>query len=115
MKCLLRRSTFADLAIPRLTAKDNVDRLFGTQMPTFKETCATLQPRPWAEDGLDALLDALTAAPGSPFQKAVVFCDNAGADIILGELLRAHQRERCTRLRAAEEVLDLSTLSCCDF
>jgi len=67
-----------------LGAVSSSDIYTSGQMPTFKETCATLQPRPWAEDGLDALLDALTAAPGSPFQKAVVFCDNAGADIILG-------------------------------
>jgi len=40
-------------------------------------------PRPWAVDDLEAALDALTRP--QPYEHAVIFVDNAGSDLVLGE------------------------------
>lgn len=41
-----------------------------------------LLPRPWGLDGFDALQARLEAGP--PHRRALLFCDNSGADIVLG-------------------------------
>jgi len=57
--------------------------LFDGDRPDFRDTRGKLKPRPWLDDGLDALLDRLT---GPPHRHAVLFVDNAGPDITLGML-----------------------------
>jgi type II pantothenate kinase len=47
----------------------------------FRETRENLVPRPWAVDDLDALVDRLCT---HSYAKAVLFVDNAGADVVLG-------------------------------
>ncbi|WIA22822.1 hypothetical protein OEZ86_009772 [Tetradesmus obliquus] len=42
-----------------------------------------LLPRPWVVDDLDAVLDRFRA---QPYRKALLFVDNAGADVLLGML-----------------------------
>lgn len=49
----------------------------------FAETRDKLLPRPWAVDDLDALLQHWKAA--QPYHKALLFVDNAGSDVVLGE------------------------------
>lgn len=49
---------------------------------SFHDTLDRLLPRPWVVDCLDALLDRLTS---HTYRKAVLFVDNSGADVILGE------------------------------
>ncbi len=58
----------------------------------FHKTRQQLQPRPWAVDNFDNFHSKITQP--NPYNKAVLFVDNAGADIVLGmipltrELLR---------------------------
>ena len=42
--------------------------------------------RPWAIDDYDALRQRFNGARADPYRKALLFCDNSGADIILGML-----------------------------
>ena len=48
---------------------------------SFRETRDSLVSRPWAVDDLDGALQYF--GNGAP-RKAVMFCDNAGSDVILG-------------------------------
>ncbi len=48
----------------------------------FESTRANLLPRPWAVDDLDKLLEAWE---GRRYRRAVLFVDNAGSDVVLGE------------------------------
>lgn len=50
----------------------------------FLQTVENTKPRPWLVDDYDTLGPLLHAAPPTPWAKAVVFVDNAGADFILG-------------------------------
>jgi len=50
----------------------------------FLQTVEDTKPRPWLVDDYDALSELLHGAPPTPWAKAVVFVDNAGADFILG-------------------------------
>lgn len=54
-------------------------------MPKFQDTRDTLADRPWCVDDLDAALDRI-CSENNPIKKAVIFCDNAGSDVILGIL-----------------------------
>ena len=49
---------------------------------SFEKTRETLLPRTWAIDNLDTIIDRLTS---HRYRKAVLFVDNAGSDVILGE------------------------------
>lgn len=78
--------------------------------------CATrdqrLLERPWAVDDLDALLGALAPAEGGPppspppYDKAVLFADNAGSDVLLGLLPFARE---LVRLGVRDVVLAANT------
>lgn len=48
---------------------------------SFTETRATLLDRPWAVDNLDAVLARFSQRQ---YEKAILFCDNAGSDVVLG-------------------------------
>lgn len=48
---------------------------------SFTETRATLLDRPWAVDNLDAVLARFSQRQ---YVKAILFCDNAGSDVVLG-------------------------------
>lgn len=50
---------------------------------SYKESVTQLLPRPWVVDDLDAFKAKWLR---KPWQKAVIFVDNAGADVILGIL-----------------------------
>ena len=52
----------------------------------FKEAKSSLLERPWAVDGLDALLARFSDASKGPHAKAMIFVDNAGSDVMLGML-----------------------------
>jgi len=56
----------------------------GTILGIYKEACARLKERPWRVDSFDALQDRFEARPWLPYQRAVVFVDNSGADVVLG-------------------------------
>ncbi len=57
---------------------------------SFRETRDSLVARPWAVDDLGAALQYFQeAAP----RKAVMFCDNAGSDVILGAVIEAKRQE----------------------
>jgi hypothetical protein len=59
----------------------------------FKKSFQDLLPRPWAIDHFDDLKQAWLS--GSPaYNKAVVFVDNSGADIILGVIPLAREMIR---------------------
>lgn len=49
----------------------------------FHQVRSRLRPRPWVIDDVDVLLDKLR--PGS-YGKMIVFVDNSGSDVILGQL-----------------------------
>ncbi|PRW56218.1 hypothetical protein C2E21_5015 [Chlorella sorokiniana] len=55
---------------------------------SFHDTRDKLVPRPWVIDDLDALLDRLCS---HKYTKAVLFVDNAGADVLLGMLPLARE------------------------
>ena len=66
----------------------------------FESAKQRLKPRPWLLDDVDTLVDALGQSQSSPrYDKAILFVDNAGADVLLGmvplarALLRAGVRE----------------------
>ena len=65
----------------------NLHRTLHTQA-AFAATRAGLVERPWAVDDLDAVLDRWE---GRPYKKAVIFVDNAGSDVVLGETHRLVQ------------------------
>ncbi len=50
----------------------------------FHAALSGLKPRPWFADDLDRVGAALGAA--TPYRKAIIFADNAGADAVLGIL-----------------------------
>ncbi len=50
----------------------------------FLAAVENTRPRPWAVDDYDALGELLVTSPPTPWEKAVVFVDNAGSDFILG-------------------------------
>jgi hypothetical protein len=54
------------------------------EQAAFESTRAGLLPRPWAVDDLDRLLDIWER---KRYHKALIFVDNAGSDIVLGEAL----------------------------
>lgn len=76
------RGTFAG-NIFDMGAAASADRYESGEL-SFTATREGLLPRPWAVDDFDAALDAL-AAP-RPFARALLFCDNAGPDVLLGML-----------------------------
>ena len=55
----------------------------GGKSVDFHDVRHRLKPRPWRCDDLDAWLDRLE---GEPHERALVFIDNAGPDIVLGML-----------------------------
>jgi type II pantothenate kinase len=59
---------------------------YASEKVDFEAVAEQIKPRPWLIDNLDALLEVLPLAPNaaSPWAKAVVFVDNAGADLVLG-------------------------------
>ncbi len=50
----------------------------------FLDTVEKTKPRPWLVDDFDRLSEDLPDGPPSQWSKAVVFCDNAGSDFVLG-------------------------------
>ena len=59
----------------------HIERAFLYQQVSFVETRATLLARPWAVDDLDAVLARFSQ---QQYKKAILFCDNAGSDVVLG-------------------------------
>ncbi len=64
-------------------ANDSISCIFVQDGISFHKTRDNLLPRPWCVDHLDALLDRLAS---KRYRRAVLFVDNSGADIILGDL-----------------------------
>jgi type II pantothenate kinase len=58
-------------------------KMFRAGALDFRSTRAKLQSRPWVIDGFDALAERWA---GPAHRKAVLFCDNSGADFVLGML-----------------------------
>ena len=79
-----------DLGAPKLVEKYEAGMSAGEM---FRDARRDLRGRPWAVDKLDALSERF-AVGRPPHARAVVFCDNAGSDVVLGmvpfmrELLR---------------------------
>lgn len=65
-----------------LGAKSTTDR-FESDGFDFRRTRREIDPRPWVVDDFDALASRWN---GGGYRKAVVFVDNAGADVVLGML-----------------------------
>ena len=57
----------------------------GTILEIYRKARSTVN-RPWAIDDYDALRQRFNGARADPYRKALLFCDNSGADIILGML-----------------------------
>lgn len=75
----------------------------------FKESRDSLKPRPWAVDTLDELLARFADRQQGPHRKALLLCDNAGSDVVLGMLPLARELlQRGTQVRIA--VVDVLTL-----
>lgn len=70
-----------------LGAADTANMFDSGQM-SFSKTKTALLPRPWLVDHLDAFLQSIHL---SPCTKAVMFVDNAGADVVLGMLPLARE------------------------
>lgn len=62
---------------------------FASGGTAFGATRASLVPRPWAVDDMDALLAYFRA--GGRYKKAMLFLDNAGPDAVLGMLPLARE------------------------
>jgi uncharacterized protein with ATP-grasp and redox domains len=61
---------------------DGADRFLDTS-PAFEDLVKIVPARPWLVDGFDDAMDSMRQH--SP-RRALLFCDNAGADIVLGLL-----------------------------
>ena len=68
-------------------AKRVADRYASGERPTFAADLGSLKPRPWG-------LDELDAARHAGVRRAVLFVDNAGADVVLGMLPLARELAR---------------------
>ncbi|CAL8073676.1 unnamed protein product [Calicophoron daubneyi] len=56
-------------------------------VPELKAALNKVQTRPWLIDGYDKWLEAISSdLPGPHYRCVLVFCDNSGADILLGVL-----------------------------
>ena len=66
---------------------------YAQEQVDFEAVLRQVKPRPWLVDDFDALADLLPLAGGdpSPWSKAILFVDNAGADFVLGVLPLARQ------------------------
>lgn len=58
----------------------------------FHAFLTKLKPRPWLIDHADTFITRLTG--GTPYRKAMIFVDNAGADIVLGVIPFARELAR---------------------
>ncbi|CAH8575992.1 unnamed protein product [Schistosoma turkestanicum] len=63
--------------------KEAPQNKFGTV--NFHVILNKVQPRPWLVDDYDKWIDRIQLS-GSPYRCILIFCDNSGADIILGVL-----------------------------
>jgi damage-control phosphatase, subfamily II, stand-alone protein len=66
---------------------------FAKQEMVFEQVMKQVKPRPWVVDDFDKLKAILPAKGGdpSPWAKAVIFLDNAGADFVLGVMPLARE------------------------
>eukprot|EP00892_Ulva_mutabilis_P004953 jgi/Ulvmu1/282/UM001_0286.1 len=71
-----------DLGAPKLVEKYEAGVSAGEM---FRDARRDLLARPWAVDKLDAVSERF-AEGKAPHARAVVFCDNAGSDVVLGML-----------------------------
>ena len=62
----------------------------GTILEIYRKARSTVN-RPWAIDHYDSLRERLNAPNAKQYKKALLFCDNSGADIILGMLPLARE------------------------
>ena len=62
----------------------------GTILEIYRKARSTVN-RPWAIDDYDALRDRLNGASARQYRKALLFCDNSGADVILGMIPLARE------------------------
>ncbi|KAI8466830.1 MAG: hypothetical protein J3K34DRAFT_432423 [Monoraphidium minutum] len=72
------------------TKADAAESAGGSVAGAFAATRESLLPRPWAVDDLDAFLQHMASRP-RPHAKALIFVDNAGADVVLGILPLARE------------------------
>jgi type II pantothenate kinase len=56
----------------------------GRESQDFLVCIKNTKPRPWLEDDFDTLANILLSSEELPWQKAIVFVDNAGSDFVLG-------------------------------
>ena len=62
----------------------------GTILEIYRKARSTVN-RPWAVDHYDALRERFNGPKKKTYRKALLFCDNSGADIILGMLPLARE------------------------
>jgi damage-control phosphatase, subfamily II, stand-alone protein len=79
----------------------------------FESAKSALLPRPWAVDTLDATLMRFADASKGPHKKAIVFVDNAGADVVLGMLPFAREllRRGTEVVFAANEIASINDMT----
>ncbi len=79
----------------------------------FLATVENTRPRPWLYDDYDRLSEQLAPAPPTPWEKAVVFIDNAGSDFVLGVMPLVREMALCgTRIvLAANELPTLNDIT----
>eukprot|EP00271_Cylindrocystis_brebissonii_P018921 TRINITY_DN5523_c2_g1_i1.p1 TRINITY_DN5523_c2_g1~~TRINITY_DN5523_c2_g1_i1.p1 ORF type:complete len:369 (-),score=61.26 TRINITY_DN5523_c2_g1_i1:261-1367(-) len=66
----------------------NSAQMFEAGEMQFDKTCSSLVERPWVIDDLEKLTKAFRT---KGWKKVVIFCDNAGADLVLGILPLARE------------------------
>lgn len=93
-----------------LGATETVER-FRDQNVDFHDIRGTLKERPWLIDGADAWMDRWLS--GKPHHCAVMFVDNAGADVILGMIpfCRAMLQRGTTVIMTANDVPSLNDIT----
>eukprot|EP00245_Coleochaete_scutata_P016448 TRINITY_DN7690_c0_g1_i1.p1 TRINITY_DN7690_c0_g1~~TRINITY_DN7690_c0_g1_i1.p1 ORF type:complete len:370 (+),score=97.00 TRINITY_DN7690_c0_g1_i1:49-1158(+) len=85
--------------------------LFENGDMSFHKTFDKLLPRPWAIDDLDDFKKRWVEGP--PYNKAVIFVDNAGADVVLGILPFAREllRRGTKVVLAANDVASINDIT----
>jgi len=77
----------------------------GTILDIYREARSRLNKRPWAQDDFDALCEKFDL-PTLPYRRALMFVDNAGADVVLGQLPLAREllRSGCDVVMVANQL-----------
>jgi damage-control phosphatase, subfamily II, stand-alone protein len=79
----------------------------------FEDARAELHPRPWAIDKCDEFLARIGEPGKGGYKKAIIFTDNAGADVVLGIIPFAREllKRGCDVVLAANEIPSINDIT----